>query len=96
MSENGYPQFIARYAAVWKKESVLVGQWMRRAGGVRRRHHHCRGGMAENPKVDVVLPTMTVEDHLDLVSSRDRTIQIRYLGRGHTGGDLVVYLLRRI
>ncbi|MBI3789872.1 MAG: MBL fold metallo-hydrolase [Gemmatimonadetes bacterium] len=38
-------------------------------------------------------PTLTVDDHLTLY--RDgREIQVRYIGRAHTGGDLIVYLPR--
>jgi glyoxylase-like metal-dependent hydrolase (beta-lactamase superfamily II) len=38
-----------------------------------------------------VLPTITLEDRLTLHHG-GRTIEIRYLGRGHTSGDLVVDL----
>jgi len=47
--------------------------------------------MAENPKVEIVLPTIALEDRLTLYRG-DREIDIRYLGRGHTSGDIVVYL----
>ncbi|HEY9284459.1 MAG TPA: MBL fold metallo-hydrolase [Pyrinomonadaceae bacterium] len=47
--------------------------------------------VAESPAFRVVLPTLTVEDRLTLVRGA-RTIEIRHLGRGHTGADLVVYL----
>jgi glyoxylase-like metal-dependent hydrolase (beta-lactamase superfamily II) len=47
--------------------------------------------MAENPKVQIVLPTTTVQDRLTLQRGK-RTIDIRYFGRGHTSSDLVVYL----
>ncbi|HEV2763901.1 MAG TPA: MBL fold metallo-hydrolase [Pyrinomonadaceae bacterium] len=46
---------------------------------------------AETPAARVVLPTLTVEDHLTLHRG-GRTIEIRHLGRGHTAGDLVVHL----
>ena len=38
-----------------------------------------------------VLPTITVTDQLTLYHG-GRTVEIRYLGRGHTSGDIVVYL----
>ena len=39
----------------------------------------------------LALPTITVADSL-VLRRGDRTIEIRYLGKGHTPGDLVVYL----
>ena len=47
--------------------------------------------VAESPTFRVVLPTLMVEDRLTLVRGA-RTIEIRHLGRGHTGADLVVHL----
>lgn len=47
--------------------------------------------MAENPGVEIVLPTITLTDRLTLYRG-NRVIDIRYLGRGHTSGDLVVHL----
>ena len=38
-----------------------------------------------------VLPTITLEDRLTLYHG-GRTIEIRYLGRGHTSGDIAVHL----
>ena len=43
--------------------------------------------------VRMVLPTLTVADSLVLYRG-SRTIEIRYLGRGNTRGDLTVYLPR--
>jgi glyoxylase-like metal-dependent hydrolase (beta-lactamase superfamily II) len=45
----------------------------------------------EAPGIQIILPTLTIEDHLTLHRG-DRTIDIRYLGRAHTRADLVVYL----
>lgn len=45
----------------------------------------------EGPGVPLTLPTITVEERLTLYRG-NRTIDIRHLGRGHTGGDLVVHL----
>jgi glyoxylase-like metal-dependent hydrolase (beta-lactamase superfamily II) len=47
--------------------------------------------VAEAPEMRVTLPTLTIEDHLTLHRG-SRTIEIRYLGRGHTDKDIVVYL----
>ncbi len=41
--------------------------------------------------IAVVPPTVTVNDHLTLFRG-GREIQIRFLGRAHTGGDVVVFL----
>jgi len=47
--------------------------------------------LAEAPAVKILLPTLTVENRLTLHRGA-RTIDIRHLGRGHTGADLVVHL----
>jgi glyoxylase-like metal-dependent hydrolase (beta-lactamase superfamily II) len=41
--------------------------------------------------VKMVLPNVTFEDEL-IIHSGSRTIELRYLGRGNTRGDVVVYL----
>jgi len=45
------------------------------------------------PKTEIVLPTEVVEDSLTLQRGH-RTIRVLHLGRGHTSGDLVVWLPR--
>ena len=40
---------------------------------------------------DPVLPTITIEQRL-MLRRGTRTIDVRFLGRGHTDGDLIVYL----
>jgi len=47
--------------------------------------------LAEAPGVQIILPTLAVEDRLTLHRG-DRKIDIRHLGRGHTGADLIVHL----
>lgn len=47
--------------------------------------------IAERPTVRTVLPDVLVTDTLTLQRGK-RTIDIRYLGRGNTRGDVVVYL----
>jgi cyclase len=46
---------------------------------------------AEAPSTSIVMPTTTVQDRLTLTRG-SRTIDILYLGRGHTAADLVVHL----
>jgi glyoxylase-like metal-dependent hydrolase (beta-lactamase superfamily II) len=45
----------------------------------------------ETPSVRIVLPTQPVDDALTLRVGR-RAVEVRHLGRGHTAGDLVVWL----
>lgn len=47
--------------------------------------------LAETPGTEIILPDITVSDRLTLFRG-DRTIDVQYLGRGHTSGDLVVHL----
>jgi len=93
MSPQGYPGFIdALKDRLGKNESVYGGpmdQEERDAyeGSVEIAERY----MAENPGAEIVLPTTTLQDQLTLRRGK-RTIDIRYFGRGHTSGDLVVYL----
>jgi glyoxylase-like metal-dependent hydrolase (beta-lactamase superfamily II) len=47
--------------------------------------------LAEAPGFRIIPPTMTLEEGLTLHRG-SRTIEIRHLGRGHSGADLVVHL----
>lgn len=47
--------------------------------------------LLEVPKAEIVLPTVIVDETLTFHRG-DRAIEIRRLGRGHTAGDLVVWL----
>lgn len=47
--------------------------------------------LAETPKVDIVGPTLTLEDKL-ILQRGARRIEVLHLGRGHTAGDIVVHL----
>ena len=47
--------------------------------------------LAEAPNVKIIPPTLTVTDRLTLHRGA-RAIEIRHLGRGHTGADLIVHL----
>jgi len=93
MSERGYPGFIAAIKnRLEKNESVFGGPMDEEeratyASDIRIAEQY----MAENPKAEIVLPTITLEDRLTLHRG-SRRIDILYLGRGHTSGDLVVHL----
>lgn len=93
MSEQGYPGFIAALKnRLEKNESVFGGPMNEEerttlASDIKIAEQY----MAENPGVQIVLPTITLEHQMTLYRG-SRTIDIRYLGRGHTSGDIVVYL----
>lgn len=95
MSEQGYPGFISALKnRLGSKQSVFGGpmdeeelETYASDVGIAERY------MAENPGVEIVLPTIVVTDQLVLQRGH-RTINIQYFGRGHTSGDLVVYLPR--
>jgi glyoxylase-like metal-dependent hydrolase (beta-lactamase superfamily II) len=93
MSEQGYPSFIAALKArLAKNESVFGGPMDEEELATYRSDIKiAERYMAENPAVEIVLPTITFKDRLTLYSG-NRTIDIRYLGRGHTSGDIVVHL----
>lgn len=93
MSAQGYPGFIAFLRERLEKNKSPFGGPMNEeeratyASDIKIAERY----MAENPGVEIILPTITVDDRLTLY--RDgRAIDIRYLGRGHTSGDLVVHL----
>jgi cyclase len=93
LSEQGYPGFItALQSRLQKDESVFGGpmddeERATYASDIRIAQRY----LAENPGVEIVLPTITLTDRLTL-HDRTRTIEVRYLGRGHTSGDVVVHL----
>jgi glyoxylase-like metal-dependent hydrolase (beta-lactamase superfamily II) len=93
MSEQGYPGFIASLRSQLEKNESLFGGPMNEeeratfASDIKIAEAY----MAENPTAQIVLPTITLEDRLVLYRG-GRTIDIRYLGRGHTSGDIVVHL----
>jgi len=93
MSEQGYPGFIAFLKQQLQENKSLFGGPMddeertTYASDIKIAERY----MAENPGVEIVLPTITLEDRLTLHRG-NRIIDVRYLGRGHTSGDLVVHL----
>ncbi len=48
--------------------------------------------LEELKRIQVTLPTITFERSLFLHKPGDRTIQVLYFGKGHTRGDVVVFL----
>lgn len=93
MAPDGYPGFINFLKSRLEKNLGLGGQPM----SAEERATYAsdlkiaESYMAENPGVEIVLPTITLEERLTLYRG-ERTIDIRYLGRGHTSGDIVVHL----
>lgn len=93
MSPGGYPGFInALKRRLEKNESVFGGpldeeERATLAGDIKIAERY----MAENPTAAVVLPTVTLRERLTLYRG-NRRIDILYLGRGHTSGDIVVHL----
>ena len=93
MSPGGYPGFIdALKRRLEKNESVFGGPLDEEeravlASDIRIGERY----MAENPSAAVVLPTVTLRERLTLHRG-GRRIDILYLGRGHTSGDIVVHL----
>jgi cyclase len=93
MSDGGYPAFIdALKNRLNKNESVFGGpmndeEKATYASDITIAERY----MAENPTVEIVLPTLTLEDRLTLRRGA-QIIDILYLGRGHTSGDLIVHL----
>jgi cyclase len=93
MSPQGYPGFIAALRNGLEKNQSLFGgplddeERATYASDIQIAERY----MAENPTAQVILPTVTVAERLTLYRG-DRVIDIRYLGRGHTSGDLIVHL----
>jgi glyoxylase-like metal-dependent hydrolase (beta-lactamase superfamily II) len=93
MSEQGYPGFIAFLKQQLQENKSVFGGPMDEeerttyASDIKIAERY----MTENPGVEIVLPTITLEDRLTLHRG-NRVIDVRYLGRGHTSGDIVVHL----
>src|SRR6185436_2774819 len=93
MSPQGYPQFINALRRSLAKNQSLSGAPLTEeerttyASDLRIAESY----MAENPGVEIVLPTITFEDQITLHCG-SREIQIKHLGRGHTSGDIIAYL----
>lgn len=95
MSEQGYPGFIGALKARLEKNESIFGGTMdaEERATYQSSIRIAESYMAENPAVAIVLPTIACNDQLTLYRG-NRVIEIRYLGRGHTSGDIVVTLPR--
>lgn len=93
MSPGGYPGFInALKRRLEKNESLFGGPLDEEERAVLKSNIEiAERYMAENPTAAVVLPTVTLRERLTLHRGA-RVIDILYLGRGHTSGDIVVHL----
>jgi glyoxylase-like metal-dependent hydrolase (beta-lactamase superfamily II) len=93
MSPGGYPGFIAALKRrLEQNESVFGGPLDgEERAALKSDILIAERYMAENPKATVVLPTVTLRERLTLYRGA-RRIDILYLGRGHTSGDIVVHL----
>lgn len=93
MSPGGYPGFInALKRRLEKGESVFGGPLdVEERAVLQSDIQIAERYMAENPTATVVLPTVTLRERLTLHRGA-RIIDILYLGRGHTSGDIVVHL----
>lgn len=93
--EEGAPGFAKQLqASIDKKESLAGGPMSdeeRTAYGsdVRLVNRY----LAEVKDTPIVLPTITLDDRWTLYRG-DRVIDVRYFGRAHTSGDIVVHLPR--
>ncbi|HUU34776.1 MAG TPA: MBL fold metallo-hydrolase, partial [Vicinamibacterales bacterium] len=74
-------------------EAQLAGLAAGEAMRTRREIERLRSFLVQLQSVELVLPSVTFDRALTLYRGR-REIQLLYFGRGHTRGDLVVYLPR--
>ena len=93
MSADGYPGFIAGLRDSLHQNKTFSGAAMdeETRAAYTSDLEIAEQYMAENPGVEIVLPTITLEQQLTLHRG-SRIIDIRFLGRGHTSGDIVVHL----
>lgn len=93
MSEQGYPGFIAFLKQQLQENKSGFGGPLdeEEQKTIQSDIKIAERYMAENPGAEIVLPTITLEDRLTFHRG-NRIIDIRFLGRGHTSGDIVVHL----
>ncbi|MDQ3806397.1 MAG: MBL fold metallo-hydrolase [Acidobacteriota bacterium] len=90
---TGGPPFVAQIRELMAKNKSLTGGELTAeerasyASDIRMAERY----FAEAANFRLVMPTVTVESRLTLYRGR-RTVDIRHLGRGHSGADLVVHL----
>lgn len=93
--EEGAPSFAKQLqAAIDKKESLAGGPMSDEERAAYESDIRLVGRyVAEVKDTPIVLPSITVEDRWTLYRG-DRVIDVRYFGRAHTSGDIVVHLPR--
>lgn len=91
--EEGAPQFAETLQEqVNKKESMAGGPISEEESTAYQSDVRLvKRYLAEVKGTPIILPTITLEDRLTLHRG-DRVIDIRYFGRAHTSGDIVVHL----
>src|SRR5919205_157271 len=95
MSPGGYPGFVGSLKRRLEKNESAFGGPLddEERAALKSDIRIGERYMAENPSAAVVLPTVTLRERLTLYRGA-RRIDILYLGRGHTSGDVVVHLPR--
>ena len=91
LGPDGYPAFIGALKNRLQKDVSVFGGPM---DAEERATYASDIGIAEafvREPTEVVLPTITLDERLTLYRGA-RTIDIRFLGRGHSSGDIVVHL----
>ena len=91
--EEGAPEFAKQLqAAVDKKESLAGGPMSdEERSAYQSDIRLVNRYLAEVKDTPIVLPTFTVDDRWTLYRG-DRVIDVRFFGRAHTSGDIVVHL----
>lgn len=91
--QEGAPGFVEQIRATMNNKKNLVGADLTEEERISFTSdiEQVERYLSEIPKFQVVLPTITIQESLTLHRG-SRTIEIRHLGRGHSGADLVVYL----
>lgn len=90
---EGIPNVIKQFSEAVKNNKNLRGEPLteEERASIQSDISLAEGYMTVPDGFQPILPTITVEDKLTLYGG-GRTIEILYLGRAHTSGDLVVYL----
>lgn len=91
--QEGAPEFVEQIRATMNNKKNLVGADLTEEERISFTSdiEQVERYLSEIPKFQVILPTITIQESLTLHRG-SRTIEIRHLGRGHSGADLVVYL----
>ena len=91
--QEGAPQVVEQMKTAMKEGKSLFGAEL--TPQIKESHEgdlaRVEQYLADTPKLQRVLPTITLNDRLILYRG-SRIIEVRYLGRGHSRGEVVVYL----